>query len=227
MFLILNKFSKFFVVALFHQIFLCGTNLHELQECGLVAVKDGRFVHTPYDFKWQIESSLGERTEMPMLRSSTELTHAVILPQIHGEWEKLHSYYIYGSHERKQEILSEYNSCLLKIRVNKDLTGHWTEREMDQITCYEISMLLGCANVHGADRDNANQFCCAQKAYGLLVQLNKDVINAYVDGTSMYLVSTKSAAGKIMRKAWGYMSPKEREGIVMDSGVYELVTAKM
>jgi hypothetical protein len=88
-------------------------------------------------------------------------------------------------------------------------------------------MLLGCANVYGADRDNSNQFYCSQKAYGLLVQLNKDVTNAYVDGTSMRLVFTKSSAEKIMRKAWGYMSEKEREGIVMDSGVFEIITSKM
>jgi hypothetical protein len=227
MFLILNKFSKLFVVAVFLRILLCGADLDKLQEYGLVFVKDGRFVHTPYDFKWRNGVSLGETTEMPVLQFSTELSPAMILPEIQIEWEKLRGYHIYGSHARKQEILSEYNACLSKILVNKDLTGHWAEHEIDQLTCYEISMLLGCANVYGADRDNSNQFYCSQKAYGLLVQLNKDVTNAYVDGTSMRLVFTKSSAEKIMRKAWGYMSEKEREGIVMDSGVFEIITSKM
>ena len=86
-------------------------------------------------------------------------------------------------------------------------------------------MLLGCANVYGADRNNTNQFYCAQKAYDLLLKLGKDIAYAYVDGTTLHFFPTSEAAKKIIMKSLKFMTKKEKENLAMNTHAHDLVVA--
>jgi hypothetical protein len=197
MFLIFNKFSKVFIIACLAQVFLCGANLAELEKCGLIAAKGSVHIHTPYSF--DCCPTLPTLPPLPPLPNGLPS-----LDKIHAQMNRLKHCNIRGANEHKQRIIADYKACLTRIKSFQKFERYWTEHEVVQLTCYEISILLGCANVYGSARDNQNQLDCAKEAYDLLQQFNRDVNNAYVDGRRMSLDQTKQAALGIMNKARTY-----------------------
>jgi len=99
----------------------------------------------------------------------------------------------------KEELLARY-SQFINIIESTDVQ-YWAAKEIVQLNCYRLSLLLGSANVSGALHDNKKQFEQALKAYEFLETLSSDINNAYIDGRRLSLGLTTEATVKILCRA--------------------------
>lgn len=147
-------------------------------------------------------SQMPSEMHTPYYHQAKSDLYEAIIAFIDAEYYRLYSHN--KAPEKINALALQYDQIIIFFaHINFDLF----ERSLsEKLRCYEVTMLLGSANIYGMMRNNEKQLQLAKMAEALTQTLPYEISEAYLDGNPFYRGAVLHTCHRLQQRAQTYLS---------------------